>query len=782
MAQVGACFWRHMKAFQVFGANTDVGKTIFTTTICRSLGNRSSPGRVLYVKPVQTGPEEDWDHHHVDRFSKNVTTRCLYNYAHPLSPHIAFEPGKEVPENDSSIVASAYTMLKESAEAKGMEWAFVETAGGPLSPSPSGSLQADVFRALRLPSILVADSKLGGISSTISAYESLTVRGYDVAAVVALENDITQNPSYFATYFKNKCPVITLQVPPSRADDATDKANMEAYYSQASESKEICKLVNHLDSWHQEKMESLSSMSSDAEKLIWYPFSQHTEISKDTITAIDSAHGSFFQTYNPAEKNADGSALVPALDASASWWTQGLGHGNPQLALSAAYAAGRYGHVILANTIHKPALDLAKKVLKMVDNPRLSRVFYSDNGSTGIEVAIKMALKASCDRYGWNVSDKNIGVIGLKRSYHGDTIGAMDCTEPSVYSEKVTWYDDRGFWFDYPTFSMKNGKWTVEVPEDLKPELGEEDTIFESIGEIFDLEKRDASRYESYIKQTISERVTKGEKFGAIMLEPIILGAGGMVSVDPLFQRSLVNVARQNPGLFGRSHEDASKTTWSGLPVIFDEVFTGLYRLGYPSAASFLGDAKPDISVHAKLLTGGLVPLCVTLASESIFKTFLSSEKSDALLHGHSYTAHPVGCKVALDSLNQYEALDADKAWGEWKSSWGVSSQNSYQKPWSVWSPDFLSSISTNPGVNHALAMGSILAINLKDTQGGGYTSKASAALASELAQPTKEDIPWKIHLRVLGNVIYIMSGQLVTKEEIELIQTRVLNAIEKSL
>ena len=107
----------------------------------------------------------------------------------------------------------------------------------------------------------------------------------------------------------------------------------------------------------------------------------------------------------------------------------------------------------------------------------------------------------------------------------------------------------------------------------------------------------------------------------------------------------LVDVVRQSSHIFGSSSSSADTSdphAWSGLPVVFDEVFTGLYRLGRFSPASFL-QTNPDISCHAKLLTGGLVPLCTTLASDSIYNAFLSSEKRDALLHGHSYTAHAVG-------------------------------------------------------------------------------------------------------------------------------------------
>lgn len=132
------------------------------------------------------------------------------------------------------------------------------------------------------------------------------------------------------------------------------------------------------------------------------------------------------------------------MDASASWWTQGLGHGNPDLSLAAAYAAGRYGHVMFASAINQPSLQLAQLLLIKHNNPRLAKVYYTDNGSTGMEVGIKMALRASCLMYGWDHRKEDIEVIGLKGSYHGDTMGVVDASEPGLYNNTIEWYKPRG--------------------------------------------------------------------------------------------------------------------------------------------------------------------------------------------------------------------------------------------------------------------------------------------------------------------------------------------------
>lgn len=687
---------KKLPVYQVYGANTEVGKTIFSTLLARTVlkGNQAA----YYIKPVSTGPDQEADINHLMKYAPQVKAECFIQYTQPVSPHLAVVADSQQAPSDSVIVEGVYKRLAEIASMEEEGTAFVETAGGVLSPGPSGSTQANLYRALRLPALLVGDSRLGGISSTLSALESLKIRGYDTPLLVLFENEVYKNHEYFKESLAKKLHVTSVPAPPSRAENAPDDIKqMKEYY------EEICNLPvmkhtgEYLQDVHAKRISDLATIKQRANDTIWYPFSQHTLINPDNITAIDSAHGDFFQTVK-------GSTLESQFDASASWWTQGLGHGNPDLAITAAYAAGRYGHTILAGTIHQPAMELAEKILKVVNNPRLSRVFYSDNGSTGVEVGLKMALKATCARYGWNTDSdeyQKLGILGLKRSYHGDTIGTMDCCEPSAYNKQVNWYQERGYWLDYPVIKQKDAKWLVESAEGVQ--------VYESLDDIFDLQNRKETlaAYEREILDALKKELSTGKIFGAVMLEPVLLGAGGMLAVDPLFQHALVKVVRENPTLFGTGEGEPG--SWSGLPVIFDEVFTGLYRLGHATAASLI-QVEPDISVHAKLLTGGVVPLCVTLASENIFKSFLSAKKVDGLLHGHSYTAHPVGCAVALESLNKFEELDMSI----YRDSWNNSAI------WSMWNQNFVEQVSKSDKVEGVFAMGSVLAISLKDSQGAG--------------------------------------------------------------
>jgi dethiobiotin synthetase/adenosylmethionine--8-amino-7-oxononanoate aminotransferase len=304
---------------------------------------------------------------------------------------------------------------------------------------------------------------------------------------------------------------------------------MERYYDGKDSFGITHQVLEKLDSNHQSRLANLDTMATRASQHIWYPFTQQSLVGPKDIMTIDSAHGDYFQALAPPS-SPESPVLRSSFDASASWWTQGLGHSNPKLTMAAAYAAGRYGHVMFASAVHQPAMALAETLLGGMKNPRLNRVFYSDNGSTGTEVAVKMGLRAARKRYGWDAAQK-LGVLGLKGAYHGDTIGAMDCAEPGIYNEKIEWYEGKGHWLDYPTVLCKGGKWCVSVGDGLQGVFGEGRT-YRSLGDVFDVEKREADGehevYEEYITSTLRRLKDQGRKFGALMLEPIVLGAGGM--------------------------------------------------------------------------------------------------------------------------------------------------------------------------------------------------------------------------------------------------------------
>lgn len=185
------------------------------------------------------------------------------------------------------------------------------------------------------------------------------------------------------------------------------------------------------------------------------------------------------------------------------------------------------------------------------------------------------------------------------------------------------------------------------------------------------------------------------------------------------------------------------------------------------------------------MLTGGLVPLCATLASESVFQAFESDDKTDALLHGHSYTAHPVGCQVAVESLRQMGKMESEGQWDwEKKSGWKEeqsSAEGLSESVWSIWHRDFVLWLSQHPAVAGSWALGSVLAIHMRAPEGAGYNSTAAAELRDALERNASSDgeNPWNVHSRVLGNVIYFMGSQRTTENAIRELEDAIQRAMK---
>lgn len=652
---------------------------------------------------------------------------------------------------------------------------FTLILAGVHSPTLSASTQADAYRPLLLPTILVADSRLGGISSTLSAFESLTLRGYTVDAVLLFREEYYRNWEYLEQWFGRKgIRVGTVDAPPQKHKDVEkDADSMEQYYRVLCDQKEeVSRIVEDLQRSHERRLDTLDSMPRRTLDTVWWPFTQHGQVKEKDVMVIDSASGDYFSTYgNPAPESPTGippSLLQPTFDGSASWWTQTFGHAHPELTLAAAHAAGRYGHVIFPMATHEPALALAERLVKQGPGKGWAqRAFISDNGSTGMEVALKMAMKATAVGYPQkDGGKKELKVLGITGGYHGDTIGAMDACDGGIFNTAVEWYRGRGYWFDPPSVGIRDGRVKVVVSGvDWKSsqssaggltfsrDTSSWETEFKEVADVYDVESRLGSPlahfYESHIRRTIERLVASGHAFGALVIEPILLGAGGMIFVDPLFQRILVDTVRSSSELFASalhsspppSDSPAGPSKWRGLPIIFDEVFVGLYRLGFETSSSILG-TTPDISVNAKILTGGLVPLSTTLASSSIFEAFLGEQKVDCLLHGHSYTAHPIGCAVANKTLDLIEEVTRSEEWNDVRETWGVppahparadatsAQRNRIPEIWSFWDPTVLSELSKLPNVEETMALGTVLAVKIKDDNPGTSLSSVPLSLS----------------------------------------------------
>ena len=307
-----------------------------------------------------------------------------------------------------------------------------------------------------------------------------------------------------------------------------------------------------------------------------------------------------------------------------------------------------------------------------------------------------------------------MGVLGVDGSYHGDTLGTMDAVPSSVFTELQTpWTEARGLFLDdVPCVWMKKDGMHV-FQGDTSTKLRAR-----TFRELFVSDEAGIARRKAY-QSSIEARIDDYEQrtstmIGACIIEPVVQGAGGMRLIDPEFHRAMDAVckARRHP-----------------VPVIADEVFSGLWRLGVESAAVDLLGIRPSIGCFAKLLTAGIVPLSLTLASEEIFHVFKGDSKALALLHGHSYTAHPVGCAAAKFALEHLRASPVAAT--------------------ELWDADRVGAVRRHPRVDGCWSLGTVFSAKLV-SDGGGYESTAAERVTNALVQRG-------ISARPLGDVVYLM-------------------------
>nr|WP_256434383.1 MULTISPECIES: adenosylmethionine--8-amino-7-oxononanoate transaminase [unclassified Myxococcus] len=293
------------------------------------------------------------------------------------------------------------------------------------------------------------------------------------------------------------------------------------------------------------------------------------------------------------------------LDANGSWWVSTLGHRHPRLLRALTEQAGQLPHVSLAGITHEPAAALASELVAMApgaDRPelptgeRLTRAFYSDNGSTAVEVAIKMTAQY----WAQNGQPRRTRFITLSGAFHGETIGSTSVGGVPLFREV----------FGPLLFDV------VHVPSPA--------------------EEGGWERAFAQVQAALREHP---DEIAGVIVEPIIQGAAGMQMYSPDFLRAV---------------REATRAVDTFL--IADEVFTGLGRTGARFAVDLAG-VVPDLLCLAKALSGGLMPFAVTLASERIFSGFLGAS-SRALYYGHSYCGNPLGAAVAREVLAVYRDED----------------------------------------------------------------------------------------------------------------------------
>ncbi|KAL7576005.1 hypothetical protein ACA910_000792 [Epithemia clementina (nom. ined.)] len=819
----------------IFGANTDVGKTIVSAGLTRaSLAHNHA---VHYIKPLQSGGSDDrFIQRHAfptrDQQSNDpavdhkLTSKVLFSWKTPASPHFACRVEGQPCSDQEFMKALQQELIQISnsgnetddgmAETRYVT-TYIETAGGVLSPAAASPLnqsprhargkiaasdeseksgssadvdddnnklswgwqpQADLYQPLlgQCPVVLVGDGRLGGISATLSALESLLLRGYDVAAVVFVEtSENGPNAGALAEYaagrkFKLRGgsgqPLLSLtqhsivSLPPIPKDP---NEPLHDWYASDRVSNSFAKLDQYLQRTWEGQVSDLHSLRGAGRKVIWWPFTQHANIqTDDKVTHIDSANGDYYniltstsasatQTPDTSDTDTTKALQQPVLerssmfDACASWWTQGIGHGDPSMALSTAAAAGRYGHVIFPDVVHEPAVALSQKLLGPTGPGYqwADRVFFTDNGSTGVEVAVKMAMKTYQKRVGMSAEDADqlhLDCVAQVGSYHGDTLGVMNMSEPSIFNQgQHPWYEPRGLFLDPPTLGFKDGQLSISFPQGTEVPV-EAITEFDSIDQVMDVPNRMIKRkliasYRQYIdlQWLYYEHKERDTKLSCVVIEPIFMGAGGMKFVDPLWQRALMDIAKEK-----------------NVPIVFDEVAAGLHRVGVTSCREIL-ESNPDIACYAKLLTGGLLPLSVTLASNEVFETFLGDEKGQALLHGHSYTANPVGCVAALHALDVYDSVLGKKP------------RTVTTRPRKLFDENQVRELSLLPIVDRSFALGTVLTVTIKTGEESGPSGYGASSRTVPLVRALRD---CGIYARPLGNVIYIMASPLTSTEE----------------
>ena len=292
------------------------------------------------------------------------------------------------------------------------------------------------------------------------------------------------------------------------------------------------------------------------------------------------------------------------IDAIGSWWVNIHGHAHPVLNRALQKQSEKIEHLIYAGLAHAPAVQLAQKLSKTTMD-QLPRAFYSDNGSTAVEIALKMAYQ-----YFWNQGQKRSEFITLGGGYHGDSFGAMSVGARGIFHEAFA-----PLLFDCHQLPMPS------CPFDR---LYDERQALEAVRSVLQT-----------LEQLVEQR---SSQICALILEPIIQGASAGFNIyPPILLKKIYGICKH-----------------AGILLIADEVFTGCGRTGLFYASQMAG-IWPDIMALSKGLAAGYLPFAATLASERVYKGFYSDERKHTLFHGHSMTANPLGCALALSSLNLIE-------------------------------------------------------------------------------------------------------------------------------
>lgn len=401
---------------------------------------------------------------------------------------------------------------------------------------------------------------------------------------------------------------------------------------------------------------------------VWHPFTQH---------ALEPEMRRAVRTEGATIWDSEGNAI---LDGISSWWVITHAHRHPKIIKAIQDTAAEMDQVIFAEFTHEPAELLARALVRVAPEG-LTRVFFSDSGSTCVEVALKMALGHFHNR---GIRRSRIAV--LEDGYHGDTIGTMSAGERGVFNAP---YDPLLFAVDSLPFPG--------------PSREAEQTTLDAF-----------------------EALCKGGEMAALILEPLVLGAGGMRFYRPDVLAELARIARTH-----------------GVLLIADEVMTGWGRTGTRFACEQAGVA-PDILCTSKGLTGGSVPLAATLATEEIFASHLSTDRRKTFFHSSSFTANPIACAAGLANLEIWECEPVMERIAR------LSERHATR----------LTRFAEDPRFRDVRQMGTIAAFNVVFPS-TGYLAEVGPKLRAKFRRQ-------RLLVRPMGDVLYLMTPYCVTEAELD--------------
>lgn len=384
------------------------------------------------------------------------------------------------------------------------------------------------------------------------------------------------------------------------------------------------------------------------------------------------------------------------LDGISSWWVNIHGHCHPKLNAALESQARNLEHVLFAGCTHHPAVELAEQLIEILP-PGISRIFYSDNGSTAVEAALKMA----CQYWQNRGEPGRRTFIALRHAYHGDTVGAMSVSDSSAFTRP----------FQPLLFPVAR----AEAPYCYRCPLNLDRTSCR-IDCLKDLERLLNS---------------EGKGVAAVIVEPMLQGAGGMITWPVEF---LAGVRR-----FCDHY---------GTLLIADEVLTGFGRTGRMFACEH-ASVRPDIICLSKALTAGYLPMAVTATTEHVYEAFLSDDRAKTFFHGHSFTANPLGCAVALESLSLFRTE-------------GVLNRIAALEQQLRAGLEPLAALEHVGDVRVIGGVGIVELVQDKTTRAaGGYHDRIGPLLAAEFLRRN-------LLLRPLGNVVYFMPPYVIEGKEVD--------------